>query len=150
MEVTPNENSGVGHLANPGLRIIAFMLDAFILSTVYGAALMLLAGSNNEDIFYGGLIYIILTYIPFQILYHTLFECSARQGTPGKQIMKIYVTDMDGNRLTFIRSLGRYLCKIVSAGVAMIGFVMIFFTRYNQGLHDMLAATLVLERVNKN
>lgn len=150
METIQNNNSGIGHLANPVLRIIAFILDALIISTVYGVLLMLLVGTNNEDIFYGGLIYIILTYIPFQILYYTLFDCSARQGTPGKQIMKIYVTDMDGNRISFIRSLGRYLSKIVSAGVAMIGFIMIFFTKYNQGLHDMLASTLVLERINRD
>ena len=42
------------------------------------------------------------------------------------------------------RALGRYAAKILSAMILLLGFLMIAWTRRKQGLHDMLANTLVL------
>ncbi len=64
----------------------------------------------------------------------------------GKMAMKIYVTDLDGGRISFGTATIRHLCKIVSAFVLMIGFIMAGFTARKQALHDMLANTLVVRR----
>lgn len=76
-------------------------------------------------------------------LYYALLESSASQATLGKQAMGIKVTDLNGNRISFARATGRYFAKILSALILCIGFIMVAFTAKKQGLHDLLAGTLV-------
>jgi uncharacterized RDD family membrane protein YckC len=60
------------------------------------------------------------------------------------------VTDLDGQRVGFPRALGRYLGKFISALIFCIGFLMVAWTRRSQGLHDIIANTLVLNgRANR-
>lgn len=80
-------------------------------------------------------------------LYFTVLESSEWQGTIGKKLLGLRVTDMDGNRISFARANGRYWSKIISAIILCIGFIMIAFTEKKQGLHDMIAKTLVLKKV---
>lgn len=77
-------------------------------------------------------------------LYFSLFESSAAQGTLGKQLLRLRVTDLSGRRVTFARATGRYFAKIVSFLTLCVGFIMIAFTGRRQGLHDMIAETVVL------
>lgn len=77
-------------------------------------------------------------------LYFAICESSAWQGTVGKLALGIRVTDLQGRRISFLRALGRYGAKIVSAIILLIGFLMVAFTRQKQGLHDIICGTLVL------
>ena len=79
-------------------------------------------------------------------LYFAGFESSARQATPGKRFLGIMVTDMAGNRITFGAATGRCIGKFFSAVILGIGFIMIIFTNHKQGLHDKIAATLVVRK----
>jgi uncharacterized RDD family membrane protein YckC len=79
-------------------------------------------------------------------LYFTFFEGSTLQATPGKLALGIRVTDTDGNRISYARAFGRTLGKIVSGMICLIGFIMIAFTERKQGLHDLIAGTLVVKR----
>lgn len=81
------------------------------------------------------------------IAYFVYFESSPMQATPGKKALGLIVTDTSGNRITPLRALGRYLGKILSSIILLIGFIMVAFTERKQGLHDMLASTLVLKGV---
>lgn len=81
----------------------------------------------------------------FGCLYYTIFEASAWQATPGKRIMRLYVTDLRGRRLSFGRALLRNLARQLS-GIFFIGYVMVGFTEKKQALHDLLASSLVLRR----
>ena len=54
------------------------------------------------------------------------------------------VTDEAGLRIGILRALGRYLGKFVSAFILGIGFLMVGWTRRKQGLHDIMADTLVM------
>jgi len=72
-------------------------------------------------------------------------ESSVRQATIGKGILGLRVTDLDGNRITFLRAAIRDLAKIISAFILLIGFIMVAFTERKQGLHDMIAGTLVVK-----
>ena len=85
-----------------------------------------------------------LFMIVIAILYFALCESSVWQATPGKLALGIRVTDLQGNRISFPRALGRYLAKILSTLMLLIGFLMVAWTRRKQGLHDMIAGTLVL------
>ena len=65
------------------------------------------------------------------------------QGTLGKKALGMIVTDLDGGRIGFGRATGRYFAKILSALILGIGFIMVAFTQRKQGLHDLIASTLV-------
>jgi uncharacterized RDD family membrane protein YckC len=77
-------------------------------------------------------------------LYFAICESSAWQASVGKLAVGIRVTDLEGQRISFWRALGRYAAKVLSWFILAIGFLMIGWTRRKQGLHDMLANTLVL------
>jgi len=76
-------------------------------------------------------------------LYFALMESSKLQATVGKLALGMVVTDLNGERISFLRATGRYFAKIVSAMILLIGYMMVGFTQRKQGLHDMMASTLV-------
>ena len=77
-------------------------------------------------------------------LYFALLESSPWQATLGKLALGIRVTDLEGKRISLPRALGRYPAKFLSTIILGIGFLMVAWTRRKQGLHDMIAGTLVL------
>jgi uncharacterized RDD family membrane protein YckC len=95
--------------------------------------------SRNYWIFQG------LNVLFFWLLYAG-FESSAMQGTPGKRVLNVAVTDMDGKRLTFRRASGRFFARYISAMFFLIGYFMVAFTERKQALHDLVAKTLVIRR----
>lgn len=77
--------------------------------------------------------------------YFVWFTASGRQATFGKQLCGLKVEQADtGERISIPRSLGRELGKYVSAAVFCLGFLIVAFTRRKQGLHDLLATTVVV------
>jgi uncharacterized RDD family membrane protein YckC len=82
--------------------------------------------------------------IPFSWAYFSGMENSPLQATIGKLAVGIYVTDLQGIRLTFGRATARYFAKVLSGAVLMLGYIMAGFTEKRQALHDNLAGSLVL------
>lgn len=80
------------------------------------------------------------------LLYFVLMEASPKQGTLGKMALGITVTDTKGQRISFLRALGRFFAKYVSALTLFIGYIMAGFTEKKQALHDMIAGTLVMKK----
>ena len=78
-------------------------------------------------------------------IYYTLFEASPWQATPGKRMLRLYVTDLNGKRMSYGRALLRNLARQLS-GFLFIGFMIAGFTEKKQALHDLLAGSLVLRR----
>ena len=76
-------------------------------------------------------------------LYEAFMESSSYQATLGKMIFGMKVTDLNGNRISFERATGRHFAKWLSAMILFIGYMMVGFTERKQGLHDLLAGTLV-------
>ena len=77
-------------------------------------------------------------------LYYALIESSSKQATLGKMVLGIIVTNLEGRRIGLGRATGRHFAKILSALILGIGFLMVAFTERKQGLHDMIAGTLVI------
>ncbi|HRU05843.1 MAG TPA: RDD family protein, partial [Candidatus Brocadiia bacterium] len=77
------------------------------------------------------------------LVYETFLTASLWQGTVGKKVLGLRVSDVEGRRLSFGRSLGRAAAKYVSAATLMIGYMMAGWTRRKQALHDFLADTVV-------
>jgi len=78
------------------------------------------------------------------LFYHGLFESLIWQATPGKKLLKLKVIQKTGEALTLPLALLRFLLKILSLGLLYSGFIMIGFTKRNQGLHDLLLGSLVV------
>jgi uncharacterized RDD family membrane protein YckC len=87
----------------------------------------------------------LVTFIA-SFFYTALMESSSKQGTLGKIIIGIKVTDLNGDRIAFGRAAGRYFASIMSVLTLGIGFMMAGWTRKKQTLHDMIANTLVANK----
>ncbi len=87
-----------------------------------------------------------LAAVLLHLAYYSLFEASRLQATPGKLACRLRVADEAGRRIGVGRAVGRNLGKFVSAFVLGVGFLMVAWTRRKQGLHDLIASTLVLRR----
>ena len=81
-----------------------------------------------------------------RLAYYALLESSRWQATPGKLACRLRVTDEAGRRIGLGRALGRNLGKYVSGFLLGIGFLMVAWTRRKQGLHDLMAGTLVVRQ----
>lgn len=87
-----------------------------------------------------------LIMISVSWLYFAVMESSGLQGTVGKALLGLEVTDDRGHRISFGRATGRYWAKILSGLTLCIGFMMVGFTSRKRGLHDLVAGTLVLRQ----
>jgi uncharacterized RDD family membrane protein YckC len=131
------------------LRFAAYIIDAIIawiiltiLFMVFGLGNLFLSEPDEigaSVIGAVGLIYLAI------FLYFPLMESSKWQATLGKRAVGIIVTDLAGNRISFLKALGRTLGKILSAIIIYIGFIMAGFTDKKQALHDLLVSTLVVK-----
>lgn len=135
------------------IRVVATIVDAIIVRVVVApigfmfGGMGMLAGMGHGfpragfAILGGGIT--ALFVIAGQWLYEAFLESSSYQATLGKMIFGMKVTDLNGARITFGRATGRHFAKLLSAMILGIGFIMVGFTERKQGLHDLLAGTLV-------
>lgn len=75
--------------------------------------------------------------------YFAAFESSHLQGTLGKMVVGLRVTNVRGQRASLIRATWRYGAKLASFATA-IGFLLAAFTKRKQAFHDLVAGTLVV------
>jgi uncharacterized RDD family membrane protein YckC len=143
------------------LRLLAHLIDHVILGIVAAPLFFILvlpaiirvandAERNQEPspemivaILSSIFIYVVLAFVG-QWLYDALLTSSSWQGTVGKRVLQLRVTDEIGNRIGFGRATGRFFAKILSSMFFCIGFIMAGLTDRKRGLHDMLAGTLVM------
>ena len=79
-------------------------------------------------------------------LYFAMQESGTHQATLGKRAIGIKVVDLGGGPVGFAQATGRHFAKILSGCILYIGFIMAAFTEKKQGLHDMMANTLVVKK----
>ncbi len=140
------------------IRVLATIIDAIIvrvvlhpIAAIFGLGGLALSGFGERGfrhgmglplLIFGGGVYAVLI-VGASWLYEALMESSSYQATLGKMIFGMKVTDLYGNRIDFARATGRHFAKILSGLALCIGFIMVGFTERKQGLHDMIAGTLV-------
>jgi uncharacterized RDD family membrane protein YckC len=92
---------------------------------------------------------VFLTFVAIKLFiaypYFALMESSRWQGTLGKLIMQIKVTDIDGRSISFGRATGRYFLNSVSATLLMTGYLVSFSDR-RQTWHDYMSGTMVIRK----
>ncbi|MGN6638656.1 MAG: RDD family protein [Mucilaginibacter sp.] len=126
-------------------RLLASALDWFFIAGFYiiigFTAIILITDRETRLV----IAFSLLALIPLtNFIYHVIMESSPRQATYGKQILRIKVCDMEGKRIGMGMAIGRNLLKIFSL-MSVVGYLLSFFTKYQQCLHDMMAGTLVMK-----
>ncbi len=122
-----------------GTRFIAWLIDGVIISLL-GWLMGIFLGVNAFEASWG----VIWFNNILSLLYFIVMEGGSKNATIGKQLVGIRVTDMQGAPIGYDKAALRNICKILSALILLIGFIMIAFTERKQGLHDSIANTLVV------
>jgi uncharacterized RDD family membrane protein YckC len=128
------------------LLLIGFFVVYFIGSTFILLGLLSSGQDLTGDNALGAELVLLLIMLVFAWLYYAGLESSVWQGTVGKRIVRIVVTDQYGRRIQFGRATGRFFAKIVSALALFVGYLMAIFTERRQALHDLMAGTLVIRQ----
>jgi uncharacterized RDD family membrane protein YckC len=134
------------YFASLDVRLLAVIIDYFIIFAIYCVIATIVVIFIDEKqmriiVSVAGLAIIPLS----KIIYCTIMESSARQGSWGKILMGLKVSDEKGVPINFSRSLIRNLSKIISTGTIGLGYMMGFFDKKQQCLHDKIAGTLVIK-----
>ena len=126
-------NPQFGRLASPARRLGAFVLEFL----VYG--IISLIGLVIGDATIGTIL--LIAYAIFALV---LF---ARGTTPGKMLLGLHVTKENGERAGFFTMLFREVIGkfIISSIVFGLGFLWIVLDKENQGWHDKLMSTYVVQ-----
>jgi uncharacterized RDD family membrane protein YckC len=140
------------------LRAVAYLIDTVLISLVFGLIASFYPATfiKYPDAASTSLTSLTslpqLTPIAFAItmtanwLYYTFFEASIWQATPGKRVLRLYVSDLNGQRVTFARAAWRNAAKLISSLTFLVGYLVAGITERKQALHDILASCLVLRR----
>jgi uncharacterized RDD family membrane protein YckC len=80
------------------------------------------------------------------LFYYSLLHSSKWQATIGKKLLGLKVEDLKGNKLSFWRSLGRYIVSSLLSGILLIGFILAAFTEKKQALHDLIVGSIVVKK----
>ncbi len=126
--------------ASLGKRFVGFVIDmtlVFIVTLIFAAANR--GDPGLQDAVRGMFIFTLW-------IYYSAMEGSPAQGSIGKILMKIKVTDLDGNRIGVGRAIGHGFARIFSSMFFGIGYIMALFTEKNQCLHDQAAKCIVVNR----
>ncbi len=127
-------------------RLLAAAIDFFLIFLAYIFVLLLcflVVSDKNARIL------LFVSYTPLilvaRFIYGSIAEAGKKQGTIGKRLLNIRVTDMMGNRLSIGRSFLRNACKILSVIPLFFGYLYSFLNKKQQCWHDIAANTLVIK-----
>jgi uncharacterized RDD family membrane protein YckC len=79
-------------------------------------------------------------------IYFVTLDSSAKQGTWGKQIVGLKVTDLEGRRISVGRAIGRFFARYLTLCTCGIGYLLPLFTKNRQTLHDLICGCIVLNK----
>jgi uncharacterized RDD family membrane protein YckC/energy-coupling factor transporter ATP-binding protein EcfA2 len=122
---------------------IASVIAYFIVAIAIGSVFLIVELDYLADLFPS----LALVLVPW--LYHSLSLSSKRRATPGMRMGGIFITDLQGRRLSFLRATARHFASFLSYYIVGIGFLMQPFNKRRQTLHDRICSTVVLRRPPK-
>lgn len=127
-------------------RLLATAIDHFLIFILYSVIILIsFAFIEGKDERIMAFVAPLPAIFIFKLIYGSIVEASAQQATIGKNLLHIKVTDLEGTRVSFGRSLIRNFSKILSLIPAFFGYLYSFLNRKNQCWHDIAANTLVIK-----
>lgn len=122
-------------------RLLAYLIDGIILGAVL-ALVAFIFGSNVES-----RDSIIDNATPFLTLaYFVILPITVLQGTLGKYVLGMKITNSEGGRISLLQSIARFFSAFLSSLTLFIGYLMIAFTKNKQALHDKISKTYVIAK----
>ena len=129
-------NPQFGRLASPARRLGAYVLEFLVYGIVYGIVEVISFAIGDAAI----ATILLVVYAIFALV---LF---ARGTTPGKMLLGMHVAKENGDRAGFFTMFFREVIgKFISLLVFGLGFLWIVLDRENQGWHDKLMRTYVVQ-----
>lgn len=147
------------------LRLVAHLLDGLICGLAFVILLIPVFALTGAGAFFSklgssddisddvtalivlGFVGVFLGALLLSWLYYAFAESSSWQGTAGKKLLSLYVTDMSGRPISFGRASGRFFARFITNLIPLeIGYILAGFTEKKQAIHDMIASCLVLRR----
>ena len=122
-------------------RFCAFMIDNLILGVAAWALQYFIVSNMDIDVFK-----LLLFYIFLSVAYFALQEYSPAHATIGKRVMNLVVCNMEYKDITLVQAFGRNLVRIFNYFIYSVGYIPILFTKREQGLHDLIARTVVVDK----
>lgn len=139
-----NSPSNTDEYASVGLKIKAFVTDAFMLLMPIMYVVFYLVMDGREDFAEHKLLGWIYILLPLVIV-QTLFMYFTGQ-TPGYRAYNITLIDENSKkRPTLFIIIFRNLAAILSL-FTFVGWALMFFRKDNKTLHDLLSATAVVNK----
>lgn len=132
------------------IRLVAALIDSIVLTIIiiFLAVLSLVVfGITLGEGAGVGMFFLVLILASLAtILYKPLMEASEYQGTLGKYVLGLKIVDKNGNKISMSTSFVRTILFIIGSQLFLLclGVLMVGFTEYKQGLHDILANTYVV------
>lgn len=127
-------------------RLLAWAIDYFIIAMCFAVMLLLVfIFLQDQSVMIGAMLVSAVLAPLAKMIYGAIGDASEKQGTMGKRLLNIRVTDLAGNRISFSVALLRNAAKIISALPLCLGYLYSFLNKKQQCLHDLMANTLVVK-----
>ncbi len=122
-------------------RLAAWLIEFVVVVTLLGAGLIVGMAFSGGNRFIGFVVALSALW-----LYFAGFDSSPRQTTLSGRLLGTKVTNLRGERLTFSQATTRHFLMYLSAFTPIfVGYLMAFWTKRRQTLHDYIARTLVVK-----
>lgn len=143
------------------VRLIAYVIDCIILGIIcsvlvipmifvfMGIAFLMPMDSEPNAIVILIMISLMLitalAEIVVTMLYFSWFTSSKYMGTPGKILLKLKVTDLEGNRISLLTAWLRFMAQTLLNQFFYVGSLAILVTEKKQGIYDLVLNTVVIQ-----
>lgn len=128
------------------IRAGALMFDLYLWGIVIALSDKVITSLGRQPINTNSNVLYPLLMLFLLVAYFSIMESSPLQATLGKLFFRIKVTDLQGQRISFGRSLVRTFAKGFSQILLFWGYWKVAYSNKKQALHDDIADTLVLKQ----
>jgi uncharacterized RDD family membrane protein YckC len=118
------------------IRFVAFLIDGIVSSLGYvfmvfddslASLVVLVLGVGNQVVLQG-----------------------LKGQSVGKMVVGLQVIKTNGEDISIVTAIIRYIGQLISAFILFIGYLMVAFSAKKQGLHDKIAGTYVIYKKSRN
>jgi uncharacterized RDD family membrane protein YckC len=124
------------------IRVLAFIIDTLVL-VIPNIIINIVFSSISMPNF--GSVFIYLVSLAYYILMTKKYGATIGKKALGIQVHSYKSNELSWGQLILRETIG----KIISALIFLIGYIMIAFTKKKQALHDIMAGTVVIYKINK-